>query len=236
MSELKIIKLTVRRGTDTERQSIVLDEGELGYTTDTKRLFVGDGYSLGGKPVGNTTYIEAVSASRTSLLSAVPGDCVYESNLFWTLTALPPTTPSNWAATYTKIDNSLSYKSNGQLQLTQMDLVSSGEIYMPKIGVTNYGVISSLGKTVNISMSANNAAYYGHISDTTNGSPGAGKTLVTAISSNNTNDTRTFELSSAGFAVVNMGYDFLGNLVGQVAVPVFAIPSDLKTDLNALEP
>jgi hypothetical protein len=230
MSELKIVKITVRRGTDTERQAVILDEGEIGYTTDTKRVFIGDGYKLGGHPVGTTTYINATSATRTTLLSAVVGDSVYETNLFWTLTALPPTTSTNWASTYTKIDNSLTYKS------TQMDLISSGEIYMPKIGVTNYGVISSLGKTVNISMSANGTTYYGHISDTANGSPGAGKTLITAISSNNASDTRTFELSSAGFAVVNMGYDFQGNLVGQVAVPIFAIPSDLKTDLNLIEP
>lgn len=38
----------LRRGTDTERQSVVFAEGELVYTTDTKELYVGDGTTLGG--------------------------------------------------------------------------------------------------------------------------------------------------------------------------------------------
>jgi len=40
--------LRLRRGTDTERQLITPLEGELIYTTDTKRLHVGDGYTAGG--------------------------------------------------------------------------------------------------------------------------------------------------------------------------------------------
>lgn len=38
----------LRRGTDTERQSVVFAEGELVYTIDTKELYVGDGTTLGG--------------------------------------------------------------------------------------------------------------------------------------------------------------------------------------------
>jgi len=40
--------LRLRRGTDTERLSIVPAEGELLYTTDTKEIYVGDGSTLGG--------------------------------------------------------------------------------------------------------------------------------------------------------------------------------------------
>ena len=51
--ENTLLKLLVRRGTDVDRQLITLDQGELGYTTDSKRLFVGDGSTLGGTIAGN---------------------------------------------------------------------------------------------------------------------------------------------------------------------------------------
>ena len=38
-----IVKVLVRRGTDSERQLTALTEGELGYCIDTQRLFIGDG-------------------------------------------------------------------------------------------------------------------------------------------------------------------------------------------------
>ena len=45
--------LRLRRGTDAERQSIVFDEGELVFVTDTKQLYAGDGFTLGGILVSN---------------------------------------------------------------------------------------------------------------------------------------------------------------------------------------
>ena len=42
------MSLRIRRGTDAQRTSIVFDAGELIYTTDTKRLYVGDGITSGG--------------------------------------------------------------------------------------------------------------------------------------------------------------------------------------------
>lgn len=40
--------LRLRRGTNTQRQSIIFAEGELIYTTDTLEIYVGDGSTLGG--------------------------------------------------------------------------------------------------------------------------------------------------------------------------------------------
>ena len=42
------MSLRLRRGTDAERQTVTFLEGELVYTTDTKKVFVGDGATLGG--------------------------------------------------------------------------------------------------------------------------------------------------------------------------------------------
>lgn len=43
--------LRLKRGTDAQRLAITFEEGELVYTTDTKKLFVGDGTTVGGVPV-----------------------------------------------------------------------------------------------------------------------------------------------------------------------------------------
>ena len=45
--------LRLRRGTDLERIGVVFAEGELVYSTDTKRLFIGDGVTAGGVPVSD---------------------------------------------------------------------------------------------------------------------------------------------------------------------------------------
>ena len=52
MANITIVKLKVRRGSDAQRKDIVLDQGEIGYTLDTRRLFVGDGSTYGGQSVG----------------------------------------------------------------------------------------------------------------------------------------------------------------------------------------
>lgn len=44
--------LQLRRGTDAERKLVAFAAGELIYTTDTNKVFVGDGTTLGGKFVG----------------------------------------------------------------------------------------------------------------------------------------------------------------------------------------
>jgi hypothetical protein len=45
--------LQIRRGTNASRLSIAFSEGELVYSTDTKKLYVGDGTTLGGVPVSS---------------------------------------------------------------------------------------------------------------------------------------------------------------------------------------
>ena len=67
--------LQIRRGTDAERQLFIPLQGEIIFTTDTKKLYVGDGTTLGGvavdtvgggggEPDGNTTY--GISAETVS--------------------------------------------------------------------------------------------------------------------------------------------------------------------------
>ena len=50
------MSLRIRRGTDAQRTNpgITPDQGELIYTTDTKKLYIGDGSTLGGVNVGQS--------------------------------------------------------------------------------------------------------------------------------------------------------------------------------------
>jgi len=72
--ENTLLKLLVRRGSNLDRQQIVLSEGELGYTTDDKRLFVGDASTAGGILVGNK--YRGAAADHTTISDVEPGDYV----------------------------------------------------------------------------------------------------------------------------------------------------------------
>ncbi len=75
--ENTLLKLLVRRGTDADRQLITLDQGELGYTTDSKRLFVGDGSTQGGLVTGNKFL--GSSADHTSITEGTDGDFAFNT-------------------------------------------------------------------------------------------------------------------------------------------------------------
>lgn len=53
--------LRLRRGTDAERLAITPLEGELIYTTDTEKLFIGDGTTAGGNPVDTDSITDELS-------------------------------------------------------------------------------------------------------------------------------------------------------------------------------
>lgn len=73
MAEVKKARLFLRRGTDTDRKTTTLCQGELGYSTDAFRVFVGDGSTAGGRIVGNYLYVSAGANSahfHTNLTTA----------------------------------------------------------------------------------------------------------------------------------------------------------------------
>lgn len=75
-----ILKLIVRQGSDQDRKAIILDSGELGYTVDTYRLFVGDGFLSGGNVVGNLFKGSAPTITNPSLWPALVGDYAFASD------------------------------------------------------------------------------------------------------------------------------------------------------------
>lgn len=55
--------IRIRRGLDTDRRNVVLASGEIAYSTDTKRTFIGDGSTFGGTVVGNINHIGSTPSS-----------------------------------------------------------------------------------------------------------------------------------------------------------------------------
>ena len=61
--------LQIRRGTDAERQLIIPLQGELIFTTDTKKLYVGDGATVGGSSIASYTNEDAQDAAAALFTS-----------------------------------------------------------------------------------------------------------------------------------------------------------------------
>jgi hypothetical protein len=74
-----VVKIVVRRGRNFERLGTILSEGELGYTVDSKRVFIGDSITPGGNVVGNINF--GVTTDKTTLIStAQNGDTCRENS------------------------------------------------------------------------------------------------------------------------------------------------------------
>jgi microcystin-dependent protein len=73
-----LLKLIVRQGNNTDRQIILLNSGELGYTTDGNRLFIGDGIQNGGYAVGNKYLGEGIPTSGSFAYAEI-GDLVFNT-------------------------------------------------------------------------------------------------------------------------------------------------------------
>ena len=93
-----LLKLIVRQGGDSDRKLILLDSGELGYSTDTNRLFIGDGETIGGSIVGNKYLTDGNPISLGA--NAQAGDLVFNTanNTLYKFNGGDYSSLSNWLA------------------------------------------------------------------------------------------------------------------------------------------
>lgn len=106
MPDTTIIKLKIRRGTDTQRKSVILEEGELGYTTDTQRVFIGDGVTLGGITASTKVFTPVTQTISLTGLNSQVGDLAIAGSIIYQLTAADFTTLDSWVAIGAQPDNS----------------------------------------------------------------------------------------------------------------------------------
>lgn len=112
--ENTLLKLLVRRGLDVDRRNIVLSEGEIGYTTDTERLYIGNGSTKGGILVGNKFL--GSRADHTSLSQAIEGDLAFNT----TNNKLYAKTASSWieiGSLYKAGNSTISIDNNNQISV-----------------------------------------------------------------------------------------------------------------------
>jgi len=83
--------IRIRRGLDTDRTSVVFEEGEIVYTTDTKKFYIGDGSTAGGNLVDDQ---QLTYSPSTNTLSISDGNSVVLSNIPL------PTDIANWNDAY----------------------------------------------------------------------------------------------------------------------------------------
>jgi microcystin-dependent protein len=76
--ENTLLKLLIRRGTNADRLNVVFNQGEVAYTTDSKRLYVGDGATYGGIAVAGSKFLGETS-DLTSLSPGVVNDFGYST-------------------------------------------------------------------------------------------------------------------------------------------------------------
>lgn len=126
MPSIKIIKLKVRRGSDAQRQAIVLNQGEFGYTIDTKRVFIGDGITYGGVVVGNKGHVPVTLLKSLTSTNAQKGDYVRASNLLYMLSGNDFTQLSSWCYIGPAIDNTtITLNESNQLQVASSSINAS---------------------------------------------------------------------------------------------------------------
>jgi hypothetical protein len=73
-----VVKVLIRRGLESERVLTVLTEGELGYSIDSQRLFIGDGITAGGVVAGNK-FLGVTTNKDVYTSVAQVGDTVFQS-------------------------------------------------------------------------------------------------------------------------------------------------------------
>jgi len=114
--ENTLLKLLVRRGTDADRKNVTLSEGELGYTVDTKKLYIGDGQTIGGVPAGGVSFLGTYPLPYNQLATTFTGDLIFAggNNTLYTYVGPDWREESSWKAIggiYTEGDNTITIDS-----------------------------------------------------------------------------------------------------------------------------
>ena len=128
-----ITRIVFRRGLYSEKVDLILLQGEPAYTIDAKRLFIGDGVTAGGVPVGMKNLgIAPFGVTSTNLTSdqinlrGQPGDIIFDSTTtcLWSLTGTDPGLVSNYAKVASTVgpDNLTIVSNNNALGVKQNSL------------------------------------------------------------------------------------------------------------------
>lgn len=125
MAEIYISKIKARRGTDQQRRSALFDQGEIVYTTDTKRLYVGNGLLSGGNSIASKVHPPLTNTASLSNLIAEVGDITSIDNVWYQLTANPYTNVNNWGAIRVNLSPELFFDNNSTINIAFSSISAS---------------------------------------------------------------------------------------------------------------
>lgn len=82
----EIVKIKFRRGTEAERSNVIFDEGEPAYTTDTKRLIIGDGTTEGGNALPKWWFensLDSINNPVNNDMALIHGSLWWYNQNYW---------------------------------------------------------------------------------------------------------------------------------------------------------
>ena len=139
MPNITISKIKLRRGTNTQRQTMVFDQGELVSTTDTNRVYIGDGVTSGGVSIDSRILTPITQYTTLSTIIAEQGDIINVNNIFYQLTGYDYSVIANWGNVGAKLDPSiLQYDGSNNITL------------IPNSVDTSYLKTSTLGGSLSV--------------------------------------------------------------------------------------
>ena len=221
--DIEIVKLKIRRGTDSQRQAVTLEQGELGYTTDTKRVFVGDGATPGGSIIGSKVHTPIVTGSRILLSDAAIDDIVYDNNFLYQLTGADYSSADSWAYIGTQVDpNTFSFDSSNRLQFQTNSIAASS---------LNAGVVYDQGGLVLNNVEGLSA----NVDDTTIGITATNKLSVINIGVDEINSSSFANgISGGNGSIISIeatdNFTYTSGKLELSAVPAAALTNTIDTD------
>jgi hypothetical protein len=167
-----VVKILVRRGLEAERKNVLLSEGELGYSIDTSRLFIGDGFTTGGNPIGIKNF--GIVANKNDVAPIMlPGDLVKENNILYFLrpdSIFEPTAPELFfdpisiipTLEFLPSNNSLRFSLSGLGDGFVLPYSTDPSTYINRTIQREYGKINFDARYISL-CAANNSWYLGNI-------------------------------------------------------------------------
>jgi hypothetical protein len=158
--DISVSKVKVRRGTNSTRLSITLDQGELGGTTDTRRLYLGDGQTAGGVVVGNKIHPSVPTYQSLSTIVSEVGDLVRADGIVYRLASSSYNKLSSWETFSQDVDDLYIVNSNGTLTIgngsidgskLNIQALSSASIALSSDGITTRFAVNYNTSTFTIS-------------------------------------------------------------------------------------
>tara|TARA_R100000152_G_C6780597_1_gene213565 strand:- start:1288 stop:3453 length:2166 start_codon:yes stop_codon:yes gene_type:complete len=127
MPTVDVAKIKLRRGSNTDRKLVILDNGELGYTTDTNRVYVGNGTLKGGNPVGVNNFNDQSITDISVQNKAEIGDLIFDDYLLYGLSGTDTTDASSWYQISPRVDGTtIQYNSSNTLEVITSGIVNGG--------------------------------------------------------------------------------------------------------------